>query len=86
LEGVILADYKVYSLDSGGRIASARWIVADGDMMAEANVRSKPATHDRELWIGSRKIARVAGTAPDGASEFGDSGSSSTSFPASHLR
>jgi hypothetical protein len=57
-----MAEYKIYDLDTGGHIKAARWIEAGSDSAALEAARRSPFTHDQEVWVGTRKVARIAAT------------------------
>lgn len=62
-----MADYRLYCLNSSGRIDLADWVEADTDDEVIEKVRElKPDAHRCEIWLKDRLIARLN---PDGRFE-----------------
>ena len=54
-----MTDYRLYGLDGVDRVASGEWFEADDDDAAVEVARQMMDGHDRELWQGSRLVARI---------------------------
>ena len=54
-----MADYKLYCLNHRNRIVSARWVHATSDGAALAEAATIARELDCELWLGTRKVARL---------------------------
>jgi hypothetical protein len=64
--------YRVYRLNSAGRILSGEWIAAENDHEARGLARQlcEPGTRTLELWQGAQRLAVMAcdaDAAPDAA-------------------
>ena len=58
-----MSEYKLYNLDRNGRIARRVDLEAMDDAAAIEEARAIAPETDRELWCGTRKVARLAATA-----------------------
>jgi hypothetical protein len=57
---MIVAEYRLYTLDELGRISLPEPIIADGDLQALARVRGlSPKAKMCELWKGNRLVATL---------------------------
>lgn len=59
-----MKEYRVYSIDEGGRITGERTIEAADDDEALFAVRSMQRALNTELWYRDRRVARVPGMPP----------------------
>ena len=55
-----MRDYRLYCLDSAGKImAAAEWVSAVDDKEAVVLARSMRKLEDCELWDGNRRVAII---------------------------
>ena len=55
----VLANYRLYRLDSAGKISSAEWLEATDDADAERQARDGKPEAVVELWDRNRLVARI---------------------------
>ena len=58
----MVPQYRVYHLDSAGRVSSAEWLEAAGDTAAISAARPS-MTVQCELWQGRRLVTRLTNDA-----------------------
>ena len=54
-----MTDYRLYCLDSFGKITTAEWITAPDDQEAVARARALDKQVSCELWQRDRFVARI---------------------------
>ena len=54
-----MANYRIYCIDGGDRVAAADWVEADDDEAAIARVKELHAGYKCEVWLGQRLVTRV---------------------------
>jgi len=54
-----VANYRIYCIDGGDKIASAEWVQADNDEAAIELVRERHDGYKCELWDGKRLVTRI---------------------------
>ena len=59
-----MTDYRLYCLNSGGKIDHAEWIEAKTEEEAVVLARMKKLPVDCELWHGNRLVKCIPGHVP----------------------